>query len=121
LGQFQFARIVLDDFQIVLHSSDSIAPVGVLHPLAFHLEPKELPMASVDVNFNNGVCLDEMNSVYEVQGDCALLVPDGSQGPHFLSDFTDTTYKVHMSKTDRGDTFSISCWLQDVSGLSTGK
>lgn len=104
----------------MLHSSDSIAPVGVLHPLAFHLEPKELSTASCGSNFNNGVCLEEMNSVYEIEGDCALVVPDGSQGPHSLSDFTDMTYKVQMSKTDRGDTFSISSWLQDVPGSSTG-
>ncbi|KAJ8442254.1 hypothetical protein Cgig2_005194 [Carnegiea gigantea] len=117
---FKFARIVLDDFQVVLHSSDSIAPVGVLQPLAFHLEPKELSTASCGSNFNNGVCLEEMTSVYEVEGDCALVVTDGSQGPHSLSDFTDTTYKVQMSKTDGGNTFSISCWLQDVPGSSTG-
>lgn len=116
---FKFARIVLDDFQIVLHSSDSIAPVGVLHPLAFHLEPKEL--SSCDSTFNNGICLEDMNSVYEVEGDCALLPPDGSQCPDSLSDFThNTMHKVQMSKTDRGDTFSICCWLQDLHGSSSG-
>ncbi|KAG4927635.1 hypothetical protein JHK85_054121 [Glycine max] len=37
---FSNARIVLDEYQVVMHSSDSIAPVGILHPLAFHLENK---------------------------------------------------------------------------------
>ncbi|BBN10589.1 diphthine-ammonia ligase [Marchantia polymorpha subsp. ruderalis] len=37
---FKNARIILDEFSIQLHSADSFAPVGVLHPLKFHLEPK---------------------------------------------------------------------------------
>lgn len=37
---FKNARIVIKNSQIVLHSSDSIAPVGILHPLAFYLETK---------------------------------------------------------------------------------
>lgn len=37
---FHRARIVLDSWQLVLHSADNVAPVGVLHPTAFHLESK---------------------------------------------------------------------------------
>ncbi|DBA87744.1 TPA: hypothetical protein ACH3X1_004745 [Trebouxia sp. C0004] len=37
---FKHARIVLDKWDIVLQSPDSFAPVGLLHPVAFHLEPK---------------------------------------------------------------------------------
>eukprot|EP00897_Mesotaenium_endlicherianum_P003092 jgi/Mesen1/2810/ME000172S01960 len=37
---FKNARIVLDKFDVVLHSPGSIASVGVLHPTAFHLEAK---------------------------------------------------------------------------------
>ncbi|KAK9813243.1 hypothetical protein WJX72_011346 [[Myrmecia] bisecta] len=33
---FTCARIVLDDWTVVLHSPDVVAPVGVLHPTAFH-------------------------------------------------------------------------------------
>ncbi|WMV51849.1 hypothetical protein MTR67_045234 [Solanum verrucosum] len=58
------ARIVLDEFQIVLHSPDSIAPVGILHPLAFHLENKVESISS------NGI--DEasnLDTVFEVEGD----------------------------------------------------
>ncbi|XLV03661.1 hypothetical protein S245_017998, partial [Arachis hypogaea] len=32
---FVNARIVLDEYQVVRHFSDSIAPVGILHPLEF--------------------------------------------------------------------------------------
>ncbi|KAL2642116.1 hypothetical protein R1flu_009703 [Riccia fluitans] len=37
---FTNARIILDEFSVELHSADSIAPVGCLHPLKFHLEAK---------------------------------------------------------------------------------
>ena len=37
---FKHARIVLDKWNIVLQSPDSFAPVGLLHPVAFHLESK---------------------------------------------------------------------------------
>lgn len=55
---------MLDEFQIVLHSPDSIAPVGILHPLAFHLENKVESISS------NGI--DEasnLDTVFEVEGD----------------------------------------------------
>ena len=37
---FKHARIVLDKWDIVLQSPDSFAPVGLLYPVAFHLESK---------------------------------------------------------------------------------
>lgn len=37
---FLRARIVLDTWQLVLHSVDSVAPVGVLHATGFHLVSK---------------------------------------------------------------------------------
>ncbi|XWS57767.1 hypothetical protein CRYUN_Cryun09bG0201500 [Craigia yunnanensis] len=56
---------MLDEFQVVLHSSDSIAPVGVLHPLKFHLERK----ASSSLSGNdktNDLCRENI-SIFEVQ------------------------------------------------------
>ncbi|XP_010690466.1 diphthine--ammonia ligase isoform X2 [Beta vulgaris subsp. vulgaris] len=118
---FKFARIVLDDFQVVLHSPDSIAPVGVLHPSAFHVEPKGLSTYTSDSNCNNGTSLEEMNCVYDVQGDCTLVYADQSQVSDSLSDTIEsTTYHLQMTKIDRGDTFSICCWLQDLHRSSSG-
>ena len=37
---------MLDDWRIILHSPSSVAAVGVLHPLLFHLQPKECPPPS---------------------------------------------------------------------------
>ncbi|KAH7299312.1 hypothetical protein KP509_24G004900 [Ceratopteris richardii] len=39
---FKNHRILLDEYEIVQHSADNIAPVGVLHPSKFHLECKDL-------------------------------------------------------------------------------
>ncbi|PSC71309.1 diphthine-ammonia ligase isoform X1 [Micractinium conductrix] len=37
---FTHGRIVLDSWEAVLVSEDSLAPVALLHPTAFHVEPK---------------------------------------------------------------------------------
>ena len=48
---FRWARIVLDSWELVLHSKDSVAPVGVLHATGFHLESKNgEALADMDVN-----------------------------------------------------------------------
>ena len=39
---FKHARIVLDSWEAVHQSADAFAPVGHLHPVAYHLEPKRL-------------------------------------------------------------------------------
>lgn len=36
----QYARIVLDETNVIIHSADAFAPVGILHTKKFHLEPK---------------------------------------------------------------------------------
>ncbi|GMG99571.1 hypothetical protein Nepgr_001411 [Nepenthes gracilis] len=118
---FMFARIVLDDFQVVLHSSDSIAPVGVLHPLAFHLEPKDLPTISSGSNLTVNVCPEEMNCVHEVQGDCLQLQAEPSKSFDSIIDpIQITSQKFCMSKRNRDDIFSICCWLQDCCRTPTG-
>ncbi|XP_056698919.1 diphthine--ammonia ligase isoform X2 [Spinacia oleracea] len=116
---FKFARIVLDDFQVILHSPDSIAPVGVLHPLAYHLESKGLSIDSGDSNINNGISLDG-NGIYEIEGDCSLHAEQSQISKSLSVMIEKTTYHLQMSKTDRGDTFSICCWLQDLHRSSTG-
>eukprot|EP00850_Spirogloea_muscicola_P010768 SM000064S19790 [mRNA] locus=s64:544358:549310:+ [translate_table: standard] len=37
---FKHGKIVLDSYEIARHSPDAFAPVGVLHPTAFHVEGK---------------------------------------------------------------------------------
>ncbi|GFP82963.1 diphthine--ammonia ligase [Phtheirospermum japonicum] len=53
------ARVVLDKFEVVLHSPDQIAPVGVLHPLEYHLEKK---LVSLSNEKSNEVTVEEIGS-----------------------------------------------------------
>ncbi|XP_076918772.1 diphthine--ammonia ligase-like [Bidens hawaiensis] len=104
---FKYARIVLDEFQHVLHDSNSISPVGILHPLAFHCEDKSQSASITDINRING-------SVIEVQTESSEIVEEKSQPSDVALDLTPLeNRKIHISKTKKENTFSISCWLQD--------
>lgn len=112
---FKNARIVLDEFQIVLHSPDTIAPVGILHPLAFHLENKVESISS------NGI--DEasnLDTVFEVEGD---VQQEGEAASEFVAIRSErsgvTKQELKVSKTMKDNVFSISCWLQDSSKNSS--
>ncbi|KAJ8564941.1 hypothetical protein K7X08_001401 [Anisodus acutangulus] len=111
---FKNARIVLDEFQIVLHSSDSIAPVGILHPLAFHLENKAESISSNGVDEGSNVCQGNMDTVFEVQGNVQQEGEAASQFVAVSSKRPDVTkQELKVSKTMKDNVFSISCWLQD--------
>ena len=113
---------MLDESQVVLHSSDSIAPVGILHPLAFHLVNKRENASLSDSNRSSDVCLGEMDSVCEVQGNCLQRCKAKCQSGDVTFSLTEVEeHKLHISKTKNDDTFSISCWLQDSCQASAGK
>ncbi|WCJ43773.1 Diphthine--ammonia ligase [Euphorbia peplus] len=111
---FVNCRIVLDEFKIILHSSDSIAPVGVIHPLAFHLEYKE----KTALSSSNGK-VDDLNEekrgyVFEVEGDCSKSSETTCQSTAEVSDLDEVVSdRLLISRTKKKDMFSISCWLQD--------
>ncbi|KAJ8562698.1 hypothetical protein K7X08_031150 [Anisodus acutangulus] len=111
---FKNARIVLDESQIVLHSSDSIAPIGILHPLAFHLENKAESISSNGIDEGSNVCLGNMDTVFEVQGD---VQQEGEAASEFVAVNSKrpgvTKQELKVSKTMKDNVFSISCWLQD--------
>ncbi|KAK1284200.1 hypothetical protein QJS10_CPB21g00082 [Acorus calamus] len=105
------AHIILDNSQVVLHSMDSIASVGILHPSAFHLEYKS-PIGSISSNFeNNGTTSEKVGYVHEVQGDCVA---------NYLVKCQSTDVGLHkvvendllISRTG-GNLLSIGCWIQD--------
>ncbi|XP_058002655.1 diphthine--ammonia ligase isoform X3 [Hevea brasiliensis] len=111
---FVNARIVLDEFKIVLHSSDSIAPVGVIHPLAFHLENKEKAALSSDNDKTNDLVHEKVGSVIEVEGDCSKGSETPSQSATEITDLVEVKHeRLHISRTKKDNTFSISCWLQE--------
>lgn len=112
---------MLDDFQVVLHSSDPICSVGILHPVAFHLEQKWDNVSSVESNKSSGNSLEESDVVTEVLGDC----PSMHEATSPTTDFTASLAKVddpnlHISKSKQEKIFTISCWLQDTPKTSTG-
>ncbi|XP_020211998.1 diphthine--ammonia ligase isoform X2 [Cajanus cajan] len=110
---FSNAHIVLDEYQVVMHSSDSIAPVGILHPLAFHLENKADVQYLKSQEKIHEIYTQNLGSVFEVQdsleGCETTCKPVGYRaGP---ADSIEHTFNI--SRTNNTGTFSICCWLQD--------
>ncbi|KAH9658894.1 diphthamide synthase [Citrus sinensis] len=118
---FVNARIVLDEFQVVLHSADSIAPVGVLHPLAFHLEYKAGSASLSGRRETENSIQEKTGLVFEVQGEC----PQNSEAMCLpVAEVTDsvevTDNRLNISRTKKDNTFSICCWLQETQKTSAG-
>uniref|UniRef100_A0A6M2E9K7 Diphthine--ammonia ligase n=1 Tax=Populus davidiana TaxID=266767 RepID=A0A6M2E9K7_9ROSI len=118
---FVNARIVLDEFQTVLHSPGSIASVGVIHPLAFHLENKDTVISLSDNDKASDSSLEKKGSVFVVQGD----FPQRSQATCQSNSETTNSVEVrddriYISKTKKDNIFSICCWLQDSCKTSAG-
>lgn len=115
---FQNARIVLDEFQIILHSPDSIAPVGVLHPLTFHLEDKLLGDHEKINNLNH----KKISLVHEVQDDHLEECKDPNEYVAAVTELTEVTEdRLKISMTERSRTFSVTCWLQETCQVSSGR
>ncbi|CAA0823929.1 endoribonucleases [Striga hermonthica] len=113
---FKNARVVLDKSQVILHSSDQIAPVGVLHPLEYHLEKKSVSLSN---DKGNELPVGEFGSVCEVLGDCSGVVEDPCKKVDVNCHLaTDTKRELHISKSRMDGTFSIACWLPDDSQTS---
>lgn len=109
---------MLDEFQVILHSSDSIAPVGVLHPLKFHLESKKTARDSDTAEI---ICLENKGSVIEVHGDSSQTCDSTSQSVAEVTNLIKIAEnRLHVSKTQKGDLFSMACWLRDSSKSSSG-
>ncbi|KAI4301963.1 hypothetical protein L6164_035193 [Bauhinia variegata] len=110
---FVNGRIILDEFQVVMHSSDSIAPVGVLHPLAFHLENKADIHSLRLQDSTQEICMEKLGYVVEVEDNLERC--EATHKP--VDDMTDlvdvTEHKFNISRTKNKSTFSLSCWLQD--------
>ncbi|KAK4371458.1 hypothetical protein RND71_010933 [Anisodus tanguticus] len=97
-----------------LFKANSIAPVGILHPLAFHLENKAESISSNGIDEGSNVCLGNMDTVFEVQGD---VQQEGEAASEFVAVSSKrpgvTKQELKVSKTMKDNVFSISCWLQD--------
>lgn len=118
---FVNARIVLDEFKVVLHSSDPIAPVGILHPLAFHLEKKEESHYLSGIDKTSKISKEKEGFVFEVQGDCLQSCEATFKSAAEVVELDEVAEnRVRISRTKSDNTFSICCWLQDSCQTSTG-
>ncbi|ESW33988.1 hypothetical protein PHAVU_001G114900 [Phaseolus vulgaris] len=111
---FSNARIVLDEHQVVMHSSDAIAPVGILHPLAFHLENKaDLQYLKSQDNIHE-ICTQKLGSVYEVPDSIEGCEATTDKPVDYRADTMDgIEHKFNISRTNNKGTFSLNFWLQD--------
>ncbi|XP_019421815.1 PREDICTED: diphthine--ammonia ligase isoform X1 [Lupinus angustifolius] len=110
---FTNARIVLDEYEVVRHSSDSIAPVGVLHPLAFHLENKEDIQSLKSQDKINEVCTHKLGSVFEVIDNVENFDATCKPVDYSVDPIDGLEHKFIISRTNNKSTFSLCCWLQD--------
>ncbi|KAK9087348.1 hypothetical protein Syun_029742 [Stephania yunnanensis] len=113
---FVNAKIVLDDFKVVHHSLDSIAPAGVLHPLTFHLEHKREFISSTSDDYD--VRENGRPSIFEVEA-CVQHV--GALCHSVTSEVVmDKDIELEVARTKRDDTFSVICWIHGSSKPSGG-
>lgn len=116
---------MLDEFKVVMHSSDSIAPVGILHPVSFHLEYKAKTSSLGICDNNNAVDHEKLGLLFEIQGDCfhscdtLQSVTDASSANHILDDVPDDRLQISCSRMMQ-NTFAICCWLQNSCDTSPG-
>ncbi|KAK9083253.1 hypothetical protein Scep_029724 [Stephania cephalantha] len=113
---FVNAKIVLDDFKVVHHSLDSIAPAGVLQPLTFHLEHKREFISSTSDDYD--VRENGRPSIFEVEA-CVQHV--GALCHSVTSEVVmDKDIELEVARTKRDDTFSVICWIHGSSKPSGG-
>ncbi|KAG4396115.1 hypothetical protein GLYMA_19G115700v4 [Glycine max] len=110
---FSNARIVLDEYQVVMHSSDSIAPVGILHPLAFHLENKADVQYLKSQDKIHESFTQKLGSVFEVQDSVEGCEATCKPVDYRADPINDIEHKFNISRTNNKGTFSICFWLQD--------
>ncbi|XP_042399116.1 diphthine--ammonia ligase-like [Zingiber officinale] len=113
---FSNARIFLDKFEVILHSPDHIAPVGILHPLTFHLQHKdELSSSNTSI-----ASLTKAGYVCEVQGESKSDDTVESLSTSLQYDIpANKNLRLSISRSNK-DMLSISCWVQNHSNTSEG-
>lgn len=108
----QHARIVLDEFEVTLHSPDQIAPVGVLHPTKFHLEAKDS-----SAKLSPGL----LSSVYEVADDMPEkeeMVMKGEEVSVIeLKNIRSSVEVLTTIISQQHGIFTICCWLSNSQKL----
>lgn len=106
---FKNFKIVLDEYDIILHSSGTIAPVGVLHPLKFHLESKASELSSLQIPLKplvSEVRGSIGEDVIEQQdSDACMPMPTSELAGQSVLDLHITSRRL------QGSFSTISCWI----------
>ncbi|KAJ3691497.1 hypothetical protein LUZ61_020661 [Rhynchospora tenuis] len=108
---FHNARIVIDKYKGILDNPNStIASVGVLHPLSFHLEQKNASYSTSD-----------LPAVFEVEGNPTLTQTSSSKplDSEFDPNKGEQAVNFRFSSTGK-NLLSIGCWIQNSSKTSKG-
>ncbi|KAJ7556728.1 hypothetical protein O6H91_05G095500 [Diphasiastrum complanatum] len=126
---FKNARIILDGFNIVLHSPDSIASVGVLHISNFHLERKSECLtsqstypdtASADCSLVTWVTEDAegkqtSSPVVSLASLCPQKDDIGSENGDGLLEFSNHTSQLCRISIGKGsELFTCACWRESA-------
>ena len=112
----QHVRIVLDEYEVALHSPDQIAPVGVLHPTKFHLEVKS---SGTKANLESF-----LTPVFEVTDDFNTeeeTVMDGGDSP--VKELPNGQLSEEVQSlviSQQHGLFTLGCWRQ-TNGKKLGK
>jgi enamine deaminase RidA (YjgF/YER057c/UK114 family) len=99
----QYARIVLDKSDVVIHSADAFAPVGILHTTKFHLEakaPTTGPAFDNQSPLQNGGLAD-VNHGLDVAGAEIIMVEDEAPcegAPHNSTESSDSQKRQASAK-----------------------
>ena len=110
---FTHARIVLDSWRAVLVSEDSMAPVALLHPTAFHAEPKQQQQGQQPAACDEAAAAAV---VVEVPADWAA-VPPAPAGPD-ASAALEASLAVQLSVTDGGQYCSLTASVAPAAGAA---
>lgn len=122
---FKKENIVLTDVEIIRQDEDSVAPVGVLHPLAFEIEHKRGVSSSSSSNNNNSAANEEesLGRVIVVPDDytclniaCSLEKPE-RRGVDIT--MATTSYASRVNTRQTSGITSISITLSPVPGTTT--
>jgi len=102
-------NIVCVSMQVVLHSPDSIAAVGVLHPTAFHVEPKQQLDGSAAAHTPTGTPQQADSTVAEVPVDWRPQQRLSTATQPAAADTTAQQWETRLQMNDSGGHLHVMC------------
>ncbi|KAJ3672140.1 hypothetical protein LUZ60_006861 [Juncus effusus] len=114
---FHNARIIIDKYETLLDSADSfIAPVGILHPLTFHLVPKNSNSSN-----NSSRTGFSTSTVYQIDENPSLNNHTAQSKPSDSEsgiEIPDSDFRISRAGSK---TFSLCCWIDNKPSRSSSE